>query len=138
MVPDTVSEIIGSVYFTAKDTERYVPVLQKLVDAYNSTKHSAHGYAPKDVNIMNGETVWRKLYNFKPIRRKPKYKKGALVRLSKAKKTFEKGYRTNWTKEVFRVTRVFRRPLPEYEVEALDGEEIVGKFLESELQGWKA
>ena len=60
------------------------------------------------------------------------------MRLSKAKKTFEKGYRTNWTKELFRVRRVFKRPLPEYQVEALDGEEIVGKFLESELQGWRA
>ena len=44
-------------YFTAKDTDKYIHVLQKIVEAYNATKHSAHGYAPKDINVMNAETT---------------------------------------------------------------------------------
>ena len=124
-------------YFTANGTERYVDVLQQLTDGYNATPHSAHGYAPKDVNVMNAEQVWRKLYNYPQKRRSPIYKVGDMVRISKAKKTFEKGYRTNWTRETFRIKRVFRRPLPEYTIEDSDGEEILGKFLERELQTWK-
>ena len=83
---------------------------------------------------MNGETVWRKLYKF-PSKRKPaKYKSGDLVRISKSKKTFEKGYRPNWTREVFKIDHVYKRALPEYSIKDLDDEAILGKFLEFELQ----
>ena len=113
-------------YFTTSGQQRYLHVLQQLVDGYNKTRHSSTGYAPDDVNVMNGETVWRKLYDWNPQhpekRQKPKYKVGDLVRISKAKKTFEKGYRTNWSREIFKVDRVYRRALPEYALKDLQDE----------------
>ena len=125
-------------YFTATRRDRYLDVLQDVVDSYNRSVHRTTGYAPADVNVMNAETVWRVVYGDLLEQRKlksPKYKAGDLVRLSKVKKTFEKGYKTNWTREVFTVSRVYRgRTVHEYRIKDLDGQEVMGKFLEKELQ----
>ena len=123
-------------YFTASNTQRYVDVLQNMVDSYNDTVHSTTDSAPSDVDVMNAESIWRKMYKYRDIvkRRKAAFKVGNLVRISKAKKTFEKGYKPNWTREVFKITRVYKKRLPEYKVHDLMGEEILGHFLESELQ----
>ena len=75
-------------YFTATRQERYVDVLPQLVHSYNNSRHSSTGVAPASVNVMNGETIWRKLYNYKDDKKKPRYEVGDLVRISKAKKTF--------------------------------------------------
>ena len=124
-------------YFTASKQERYIDVLQNLVDSYNQAVHSSTGMAPSNINVMNGEKVWRKMYNFPSStksKKKTRHAVGDLVRINKAKKTFEKGYRPNWTREIFKVIRVYKRDRPEYKLEDLMGESILGKFLESELQ----
>ena len=123
-------------YFTASNQQRYVDVLQHLVDSYNETVHSSTGIAPSKINVMNAEEVWRKLYKYpgKGLKKKPKHRHGDFVRISKTKKTFEKGYRPNWTREIFKIKRVYNKPLPEYNIQDLDGEDILGKFLEYELQ----
>ena len=121
-------------YFTATRQERYVDALQHMVDGYNQAVHRTTGMAPADINDMNAEDVWRKMYKFGAPRKPPKHKVGDLVRISKTKKTFEKGYRSNWTREIFKITRVYKKVLPEYRLEDLEGEDILGKFLEHELQ----
>lgn len=123
-------------FFTASKQERYLDALPHLVNSYNHSMHSSTGFAPADVNDMNAEDVWRKLYQypFKKRNRKPKFKQGDLVRISKTKRTFEKGYRPNWTREIFKVTTVYKKALPEYRLQDLLGEDILGKFLERELQ----
>lgn len=125
-------------YFTATRRDRYIDILQDVVDSYNRSIHRTTGYAPEKVNVMNADMVWKNMYGdlLKGTKIKPpKYKIGNRVRISKAKKTFEKGYRTNWTREIFRISRVYRgKKIHEYNIEDLDGEAILGKFLEKELQ----
>ena len=125
-------------FFTATRRDRYFDILQDVVDSYNRSVHRTTGYAPADVNVMNGEKVWRAVYGdlLEPSKvKRPKHKVGDRVRISKAKKTFEKGYRTNWTREVFKVWKVYRgRRVHEYSIKDLEGEEVFGKFLEKELQ----
>lgn len=121
-------------YFTASKTQRYLDVLPSIVQAYNNRKHSTTGIAPSRVNVYDGEDVWRKVYQFAPKKSKPLYKKGDHVRISKAKGMFEKGYKTNWRSEIFVIKQVQRKPLPEYVLEDLTGELILGKFLQPELQ----
>jgi len=125
-------------YFTATKQQRYIDVLPQLVHSYNHSKHSSIGIEPANVTVMNGETVWRKLYNFKESKKLPKFAVNDLIRISKAKKTFEKGYRSNWTREIFKIKRVYRKRLPEYSIQDLMGEDILGKFLEAEMQTVKA
>ena len=121
-------------YFTHVKTERYMNVLKAIVQSYNDTVHSTTDMAPAKVNVMNGEQVWRKVYGYKPEIKKPKYKVNDVVRISKAKATFEKGYRTNWTREKFKIVKVYKRREPEYRLEDLQGESIIGTFVEGELQ----
>ena len=53
--------------------------------------------APSAVNGANQETVWQRLYGHDGGGGTPKYRVGDRVRISKAKRHFEKGYVANWT-----------------------------------------
>ena len=78
-------------YFTATKQERYMDVLLRIVDGYNSSVHRTTGKAPENINVMNAEGIWRKVYNYKDKskrRKTPKYTVGDLVRINKAKRTF--------------------------------------------------
>ena len=55
------------------------------------------------------------------------------VRTSKYKSTFSKGYKLNFTEELFKIVIVFRGDPNVYELEDLDGEPIIGKFYVQEL-----
>ena len=83
-------------YFTKKQTIRYVDALQDFVRSYNDSYHRSIGMAPSAVNGANQETVWQRLYGHDGGGT-PKYRVGDRVRISKAKRHFEKGYMANWT-----------------------------------------
>ncbi|CAL1301221.1 unnamed protein product, partial [Larinioides sclopetarius] len=63
-----------------------------------------------------------------------KWLQGDTVRISKAKLTFEKGYETNWTEELFTVSECVKRVPLVYRVKDLLGEDIKGTFYAQELQ----
>lgn len=123
-------------YFSHVNTFRYIDVLQDFVNAYNHSLHSSIKMAPANVNKNNILQVWRNLYTHKITARKqkPKLKVGDHVRISKTKRTFEKGYETNWSDEVFTISSVIKRNPPVYTITDLDGEVIEGIFYEVELQ----
>ena len=122
-------------YFTASKDQRYIKVLPHIMESYNNKIHSTTGIAPAKVNSYNAENVWRKMYRFANKNYKtPKYKLGDHVRISKAKGTFEKGYKTNWRTEIFVIKKVIPKRHPEYVLQDLEGEDILGKFTEFELQ----
>ena len=54
--------------------------------------------------------------------------------MAQERKTFQKGYKTQWTHELFRITRIERTVPYVYRVEDLHGEPILGTFYEQELQ----
>ena len=59
---------------------------------------------------------------------------GDIVRISKYKKIFPKGYTPNWSGEVFMVKNVTNTVPWTYAIDDLNGEEIVVTFYEKELQ----
>ena len=65
---------------------------------------------------------------------KPEFSVGDKVRISKKKKTFEKGYTTRWTEEIFTIDEVKRTSPVTYKIADLNGEEIKGSFYEPDLQ----
>ena len=123
-------------YFTSMNTSKYIDVLPKLVKSYNNTKHRTIGQTPASVNVSNQMTVKRKMYGQDKQERISsfKFQVGDKVRVSKMKMTFEKGYRPNWTDEIFKIVKQITRSPPVYKVKDLMDEQIEGTFYENELQ----
>ena len=90
---------------------------------------------PVDVNEDNESIVWQKLYgeeSDKPVRFK--FNIDDQVRISKARRTFKKGYLPSWTEEVFTINKRVLRRTPMYKIADFDDEELKGTFYEKELQ----
>ena len=82
-------------YFTHRETLTYVDVLSEMVASYNHTVHRTIGIPPAEVTWANQTTVSKTLYGRKGPTKSCKCFPGD--RLSKAKRTFKKGYLPNWT-----------------------------------------
>ena len=124
-------------YFTDKNTTVYIDILPDLVEDYNNTKHSSIKMTPVEACMKKNElTVWRNLYpdRHKPVKINPKFSVGDKVRITKKKKTFEKGYTTRWTEEIFTIVGVLHTSPVTYKIADFNGEEIDGTFYEPELQ----
>lgn len=123
-------------YMTHRGTYRYVDVLADLVSAYNDSYHRSIGIAPSDVNRNNQERVWQKLYGQQQQqgRRRKQLKIGDRVRISKARRTFKKGYLPSWTEELFTVGRVLKTAPTTYVIKDDADEELKGSFYAQELQ----
>ena len=124
-------------YFTDNNTNVYVDILPDLVEDYNNTRHSSIKMTPVEASKKKNElTVWRNLYpnRLNIIDINPKFSIGDKVRISKKKKTFEKGYTTRWTEEIFTIVEVKHTSPVTYKIADLNGEEIKGTFYEPELQ----
>ena len=124
-------------YFTDNNTNHYVNILPDLVKDYNDTRHSSIKMTLVEASKKKNElTVWRNLYpehlEIRDI--KPNFSIGDKVRISKKKKTFEKGYTTRWTEEIFTIVEVKHTSPVTYKIADLNGEEIRGSFYEPDLQ----
>ena len=123
-------------YFTAKKTMRYIDVLPALVDSYNRSKHRSIQKKPINVTQDNEREVWHTLYgereNKEPV--KYKFEIGDQVRINKMKRTFEKGYLPNFSKEIFTISQQIPRQPPVYKLKDYDQEELSGTFYNEELQ----
>jgi hypothetical protein len=120
-------------YFTHKNTNRYIDVLDDLTHAYNNSYHRSIKMAPSAVSEHNTKEVWHNLFGHK-IRQEPKYKAGQYVRISKEKSIFAKGFERNYIRENFKITGVIKQNIPVYELEDLAGEKVDGHFYSLELQ----
>ena len=121
-------------HFTANNTYEWMDVLPDLLKTYNSRYHRSIKMAPNDVNFNNENEVYRNLYTKKPKRGK-RFHEGDMVRISKKRQIFDKGYLPNYTEEIFRVANVISNHPPyRYELEDLDGENIKGRFAPQEIQ----
>ena len=115
---------------------RYIDMLPDLVYSYNHTIHHSIKKKPADVSVDNEKQVWHTLYDDRDEVKHVKYKFniGDQVRISKIKRTFEKGYLPNFSKEIFTVSKQIPRDPPVYKLKDYDGEELKGTFYENELQ----
>ena len=81
-------------YFTYKNTRRYVDALQDIVESYNNSRHIATKMAPSAVTLENAAIAQANLFQRYAYKRQhsPIYDVGDLVRISRAKNVFDKGY----------------------------------------------
>ena len=121
-------------YFTHNNTYKYTDVLAALVNSYNNSYHGTIKMAPNEVSSLNLGQVWHSIHGPPKFIKTPDFKVGDHVRISKAKKTFEKGYLPNWSTEIFTIHSVKRTNPPVYQIRDYSNEIIEGFFYRQELQ----
>lgn len=122
-------------YFTEMGNHDYISVLPQFLQSYNASKHRTIGMAPREVLPEHEKTLWNRMYGSKEKPDDFKFEIGELVRISKFKAHFEKGYHSNWTDEIFKiVARSKGKPRSIYKLSDVEGEAISGSFYEDELQ----
>ena len=123
-------------YFHHVGHTRYIDKLQDFVYSYNNSVHKAHNKEPEDVTQDNSLEVFETLYGDmlnEPDKKKPRYKVGDRVRISKNKLEFEKGYEARFKEEVYTITKVITHAAPVYEIEDHSEVAVAGSFYEWEL-----
>ena len=84
----------------------------------------------KPIDVMGDSYVE---YNEDLNKKGPKFKVGGLVRISKYKNIFAKGYVLNWSEEVSIVNEIKKTVPWTYTINDSNGEPITGTFYEKEL-----
>ncbi|KAF8766363.1 putative uncharacterized transposon-derived like protein [Argiope bruennichi] len=120
--------------FTYRKSYRYDDVLQSLVKSYNDSEHRSIGMAPSKVTRDFEPHIFKKLYGYTLKNSRVILNKGDLVRISKANKSFRRGYLPGWSDEVFMVSKVYPSYPTTFELQDLKSEAIKGRFYAEELQ----
>ena len=129
--------------FTNQNNHKWIDLIAKLVDSYNSSVHSTIKMKPNDVGPEHTKIILDRLYfdkNYKNVINREKYrhrllKVGNQVRIVKERKTFGKEADQKWTDEIFVIRKVLRKNFPvTYLLSDLNGQEIEGSFYIEELQ----
>ena len=113
---------------TANDRKPYLAYLNKLVDQYNNTYYH-HCIDKKPINADYSALTEKNETNLKA----PKFKVNDIVRITKYKNIFSKGYTENWWREIFVIDFVLKTNLWTYKIKDLSGKKIIGSFYEKEL-----
>ena len=105
--------------------QNFIHKLPQFVSTMNCRINRSIGKSPRDVKNTD---FFSDLYK-KPLTRymKLKFKDGDRVRISKNYILFRKGYKSQFTDEIFEVSAISTKN-PTYIIKDLDKEEILGKF----------
>lgn len=123
--------------FSLSGSYRWTQILPDLVSEYNQQKHRTIGMAPIKVTHKNSKHLLETVYNNVKIVRKPKFKIGDFVRISKFKTVFAKGYTPNWSTEIFQIAKVQNTNPRTYLLNDEKSALIKGGFYEQELHAVK-
>ena len=110
-------------YMTSISKNVYIDKLDDIVNEYNNRYHRTSKMKLVDVK-ENTYIDSTELHSNKD----PKFKVGGLVRISRCKNIFAKGYTPNWSEEVF-VNKKVKDTVPwTYVINDLNDNEIIGRF----------
>lgn len=123
--------------FSEQGNYKWLHLLPELVQRYNSRTHRTIKMRPKDVTKNDESHLLTEFNKRREPRKKPKFSVNDVVRISKHKTLFEKGYTPTWGTELFVVDRVRHTDPPVYHLRDENGENIKGSFYESEMQKTK-
>ena len=93
-------------YFSENNTKRwYGEPIKFIVDNYNKRKSRSIGMAPVEVNLENYMEVYKKLYPQISTKRLCKLKKGDIVRIALKSDLFKKGYKQQFSDELYTILK---------------------------------
>ena len=115
-------------YMTSMSKNVYTDKQNDIVGEYNNAYHTIK---MKPVHVKDDTYIDFK----KEVKDKgPKFTVGDRVRVSKYKNIFTKGYMSNWSEEVFVVSKIKNTVPWTHVINDLNGGEIIAKFYQKELQ----
>ena len=123
--------------FTERNSTKWIDILDDIIADYNNAKHSTIKMAPNAVGKDDEDNIKMLLGVSKTSIAKAKFQVGDVVRINRYKNIFVKGYKPNWTEELFKVKKVKNTVPVTYLLEDLLGEEIEGSFYEQEMKRTK-
>lgn len=88
-------------YFTEHNTKNWIDVLEQMTANYNNTEHRSIGMPPINVSYENRAAVFKKLYPNRSLKVKCKLNLRDRVRIALKKNIFAKGYKINWSDELY-------------------------------------
>ena len=105
---------------------KYIHKLPQFIAKLNSRRNSSIDMRPNTVKDCDFMSI---LYS-KPLRefKQPTFKIGDRVGISKYDLPFRKGYKSQFTREVFKIVAIATRKSPTYTIKDEQGEVIQGKF----------
>ena len=122
-------------HFSLHGTFKWLDALPEITAFYNARKHRTINMAPKDVTKANEAKVLMNSYSFlKQVFPSKKFKVGDIVRVSKQKHLFAKGYTPNWSTELFKIRKVKLGNPSTFLLSDLKGADINGCFYAEEIQ----
>lgn len=118
-------------HFTSTGSWNWYSSLSKLIHQYNNSKHTTIKTTPFKARSNSFKYVQQLK---KTHLKKPKFKINDKVRVSKYKHVFSKGYKPNWTTEIFTVSKVFPSDPVTYYIKDEQNNTILGRFYDQELK----
>ena len=122
-------------YLEDKWTYTYLPRLPDFVKTLNARVNRVTKLAPNQVSKKHVATIISQAAeNSASLVQKTLFQKGDFVRIAKVDLPFRKGYKQNFTDEVFEITSIPTINPPTYGLIDAVGQPILGKFYQPELQ----
>jgi hypothetical protein len=119
--------------FSLQGNYKWLHILSRLIEKYNSTYHRTIKLPPKNVSRKNERFLLKTVYNKIKVFPKPKYKIGGFVRISKNRGIFGKSYQPNYSTEIFTIGKIKRTDPVTYNLIDYTNTPILGSFYEAEL-----
>ena len=110
---------------------KYIHKLPQFITTLNSRRNSSIDMSPNTVKNCDFMSI---LYS-KPLRefKKPTFRIGDRIRISNYNLLFRKGYKPQFTREVFDIVTIATRKPPTYTIKDAQDDIIQGNFYQKQL-----
>ena len=116
-------------YMYQHKTKCWIEFLPQLVKNYNRTPHRSIGMAPSSVTFQNSEEVYKKMFGDTNLKTVPRLTVNDRVRKLIDKSLFDKGYKQNWSTEIYTIKSVIQKSgIVWYKLKGLDDKTLPGIY----------
>ena len=120
-------------YMSANRTKKFINILDDVVDSYNRSIHTSHGFAPASVTKEHTEIIRNRLYPPEVVDSKPKFQVGQRVRVRIERKTFLRGFQEQFTQEIFIIESVRIGTPTVFTLKAENGDDVSGTYYAQQM-----
>ena len=102
-----------------KGDSKWTDVIATTIKQYNNRVQTSTKLTPKQASLKKNEVYVDKIFFDKRKKVQPKFQVNDLVRVADLKRIFSKGYTTNWSYKIDKITEVIIDTIPSYKIDQL-------------------